>query len=36
MTQEMKGTTLFERQGLPLTDYAADADRFRWRWRERA
>src|ERR1039458_7634247 len=24
MTQKLKGTTLFERQGLPLTDYAAD------------
>src|SRR5580658_10054306 len=24
MTQKMKGTTLFERQGLPLMEYAAD------------
>jgi uncharacterized protein (UPF0303 family) len=28
MTQKMKGTTLFERQGLPLTEYAADGGSF--------
>ncbi len=28
MTQKMKGTTLLERQGLPLTDYAADGGSF--------
>ena len=28
MTQKMKGTTLLERQGLPLTEYAADGGSF--------
>jgi uncharacterized protein (UPF0303 family) len=28
ITQKMKGTTLFERQGLPLTEYAADGGSF--------
>jgi uncharacterized protein (UPF0303 family) len=27
-TQKLKGTTLFERQGLPVTDYAADGGSF--------
>jgi uncharacterized protein (UPF0303 family) len=28
MTQKMKGTTLLERQGLPLTEFAADGGSF--------
>ena len=28
ITQKMKGTTLLERQGLPLTEYAADGGSF--------
>src|ERR1039458_1184357 len=28
MTQKLKGTTLFERQGLPVADYAADGGSF--------
>jgi uncharacterized protein (UPF0303 family) len=28
MTQELKGTSLFERQGLPVADYAADGGSF--------
>ncbi|HEY1803192.1 MAG TPA: heme-degrading domain-containing protein [Terracidiphilus sp.] len=28
LTQKLKGTTLFERQGLPVTDYAADGGSF--------
>jgi uncharacterized protein (UPF0303 family) len=28
MTQKLKGTTLLERQGLPLTEYAADGGSF--------
>ena len=28
ITQKLKGTTLFERQGLPVSDYAADGGSF--------